>query len=170
MDPLSEAFQHHTWATEKLIGHLRQQPKEALSATAPGVYGEVLATLSHMIAADSRYLRYLEGTPPPPKTGTDPERTLDELADALRDQAVRWRIVLARAAELDITLPARGPRPELPHATNLLFAQALHHGNDHRTQICTVLSSNGYRSPDLDVWSYWMDRRAESAGGQPSRA
>jgi hypothetical protein len=39
MDPLSEAFQHHTWATEKLIRHLRPR--------AMGVYGEVLATLSH---------------------------------------------------------------------------------------------------------------------------
>ena len=161
MDPLSEAFQHHTWATEELIRHLRKLPKEALRASSPGVYGEVLATLSHLISADSRYLRYLEGTPPPPKTGPDIVRTLDELSDLLRDQAVRWRVVLARAGELDITLPARGTRPVLPHATNLLFAQALHHGNDHRTQICTVLSSNGYESPDLDVWRYWMERRFE---------
>jgi uncharacterized damage-inducible protein DinB len=161
MDPLSEAFQHHTWATEQLIRYLRRQPREALHASAPGVYGDVLATLSHLISADSRYLRYLEGTPPPPKSVPDPIRTLDELADALRDQAVRWRIVLARADELDITLPARGIRPELPHATNLLFAQALHHGNDHRSQICSVLTTNGYESPNLDVWTYWLDRRRE---------
>jgi uncharacterized damage-inducible protein DinB len=161
MDPLSEAFQHHAWATEQLIRHLRKLPKEALSASSPGVYGEVLATLSHLISADSRYLRYLEGTPPPPRTGPDIVKTLDQLSDLLRDQAVRWRVVLARAGELDITLPARGTRPVLPHATNLLFAQALHHGNDHRTQICTILSSSGYESPDLDVWRYWMERRFE---------
>jgi len=161
MDPLSEAFQHHTWATEKMIVHLRKLPKAALSARSTGVYGEVLATLSHLVSADSRYLRYLEGTPPPPKTGPDIVRSLDELEDKLRDQAVRWRVVLARAGELDITLPARGTRPLMPHATNLLFAQALHHGNDHRTQICTVLSSNGYECPDLDVWTYWRERRLE---------
>ena len=160
MDPLSEAFQHHTWATEQLIEHLRSLPEAALTASAPGVYGEVLATLSHLLDADGRYLRYLEGTPPPPKSGPDPTKPLDELADQLRDQAVRWRIVLARIDEIDVTLPARGPRPELPHATNLLVGQALHHGNDHRTQICTVLSASGYAPPDLDVWSYWMARRA----------
>jgi len=66
-----------------------------------------------------------------------------------------------RVGELDVTLHARGDRPELPHATNLLVVQALHHGNDHRTQICTVLSASGYEAPDLDVWSYWMDRRRE---------
>ena len=161
MDPLSEAFQHHLWATGKLLEHLRALPAEALAAKAPGVYGETLATLSHLIDADSRYLRYLEGTPPPPKTAPDRTRTLDELADALRDQAPRWRMVLARAGELDITIPARGTRPELPHATNLLFAQALQHGNDHRSQICTILTANGHEAPDIDVWRYWMARRAE---------
>jgi len=161
MDPLSEAFQHHTWATERLIRHLRDLPEAALSATTTGVYGEVLATLSHLLDADGRYLSYLEGMPPPPKSGPDPTRSLDMLADQLRDQAVRWRVVLARVADLDVTIPARGDRPELMHATNLLVAQALHHGDDHRTQICTVLTANGYEAPDLDVWSYWMDRRAE---------
>lgn len=161
MDPLSEAFQHHTWATEQLIRHLRTLPESALSATTTGVYGEVLATLSHLISADSRYLRYLEGTPLPPRTEPDRTASLDELADQLRDQAVGWRVLLSRIGEVDATIPARGDRPELPHATNLLVAQALHHGDDHRTQICTVLSANGYEAPDLDVWSYWMDRRAE---------
>jgi uncharacterized damage-inducible protein DinB len=163
MDPLSEAFQHHTWATEQLIRHLRGLPADALSATTTGVYGEVLATLSHLLDADGRYLQYLEGTPPPPRTGPDTTRPLDELADQLRDQAVRWRILLTRIDEIDVTLPARHERPELPHATNLLIAQALHHGTDHRTHICTVLSANGYEAPDLDVWTYWMARRADKS-------
>jgi uncharacterized damage-inducible protein DinB len=162
MDPLSEAFQHHTWATERLIRHLGTLPEGALTATTEGVYGEVLATLSHLLAADGRYLSYLEGVDAPPRAaGPDAVRNLDELADQLRDQAVRWRLVLARVGELDVTLEARSDRPELPHATNLLIAQALHHGTDHRTHICTVLSANGYETPDLDVWSYWMERRAE---------
>jgi len=159
MEPLREAFQHHFWATEKLIEYLRALPPEAETATAPGVYGEIPPTLSHLVDADGRYLLYLEGTPPPPKAGPDPTRTLDELSESLRDQIVRWRLLLDRVDELDVTLPARGDRPEMPHATNLMFAQALHHGNDHRTQICTVLSANGYEPPTLDVWAYWRERR-----------
>ena len=159
MDPLSEAFQHHTWATEKLIRHLRALPTDALTATAPGVYGEVLATLSHLLDADGRYILYLEGTPPEPREGPDPTKPLAVLADQVRDQAVHWRIVLAGVGELDVTIPARGDRPEMPHATNLLIGQALHHGNDHRTQICTVLSVNGFEVPILDVWAYWRERR-----------
>ncbi len=162
MDPLEEAFQHHTWATETLIRHLRGLPEAALTASAPGVYGEVLATLSHLVDADGRYLANLEGNPPAPRTGPAETMPLAELSDRLRDQAVRWRVVLARIDAIDVTLEPRGERPRLPHATNLLVAQALHHGNDHRTQICTVLSTNGYPSPDLDVWSYWRERRANA--------
>jgi uncharacterized damage-inducible protein DinB len=161
MDPLSEAFQHHTWATGELIRHLRTLPESALTATADGVYGEVLPTLSHLMAADNRYLLALEGQEAPRRAGPDAMVTLDELADRLRDLAVRWRMALARIGELDVTLAARPDRPELPHATNLLVAQALHHGNDHRTQICTVLSANGFEAPSLDVWRYWELRRAE---------
>jgi uncharacterized damage-inducible protein DinB len=160
MDPLSEAFQHHTWATDELIRHLRALPEAALTSTSPGVYGEVLATLSHLLEADGRYLLYLEGTPLP-KSGPDPMKSLDELADQLRNQVVRWRMLLARVDQLDVTIPARPDRPEMPHATNLLVAQTLHHGTDHRTQICTVLTSNGYDAPDLDVWRYWQERRSD---------
>ena len=157
MTPLEEAFQHHLWATDKLIEHLRGLPQEALGAGGAGVYGEVLATLSHMLGADGRYLTYIEGDSPPP--GNDTTRSLDELADELREHALRWRLALARIDALDVTLARRGERPEMPHATGLLFAQALHHGTDHRTQICTVLSANGFESPDLDVWEYWRERR-----------
>jgi uncharacterized damage-inducible protein DinB len=161
MDPLSEAFEHHIWATEKLIGHLRGLPEAALTSTSSGVYGEVLATLSHLLEADGRYIQYLEGTPPAPKEGSDPTEPIAVLADQLRHQAVRWRILLARVDQLDVTIPARRDRPEMPHATNLLLAQALHHGTDHRTQICTVLTSNGYDAPDLDVWRYWRERGSD---------
>jgi uncharacterized damage-inducible protein DinB len=161
MDPLSEAFQHHGWATETLIRHLRKLPGAAQTATAEGVYGEVLATLSHMLNADGRYLTNLEGKDLPPRTLLDTAKPLDELADQLRDQAVRWRMLLARIGEVDVTIPETPRHPVLPHSTNLLVVQALHHGTDHRTQICTVLTLNGFEAPNLDVWTYWRDRRAE---------
>jgi uncharacterized damage-inducible protein DinB len=161
MDPLSEAFQHNNWATLALIRHLQALPAAAQAATSAGVYGEVLATLSHLMAADDRYLLDLEGVPRQPRTTPDETVPLDVLAERLRDHTVRWRMILARVGEIDVTLPARVDRPELPHATNLLIAQALHHGTDHRTQICTALAVNGFETPDLDVWAYWMSRRAE---------
>jgi uncharacterized damage-inducible protein DinB len=34
------------------------------------------------------------------------------------------------------------------------FAQALHHGTDHRSQICTALTRLGVEPPNIDVWVF----------------
>lgn len=39
------------------------------------------------------------------------------------------------------------------------MAQAIHHADDHRSQVLSILGAHGLDVPDLDVWRY-----AESAG------
>ena len=34
------------------------------------------------------------------------------------------------------------------------LAQALHHGTDHRSQICTALTTLGMEPPPIDVWDF----------------
>ena len=34
------------------------------------------------------------------------------------------------------------------------LAQALHHGTDHRSQICTGLTALGQEPPEIDVWAF----------------
>jgi len=34
------------------------------------------------------------------------------------------------------------------------LAQALHHGTDHRSQVCTALTTLGIEPPNIDVWAY----------------
>jgi uncharacterized damage-inducible protein DinB len=46
------------------------------------------------------------------------------------------------------------------HATaGIRLAQAIHHGTDHRSQVCTALTTLGIEPPAIDVWDYaWVDR------------
>jgi uncharacterized damage-inducible protein DinB len=37
------------------------------------------------------------------------------------------------------------------------FAQVLHHGTDHRSQICTALTSLGAEPPSIDVWDFGVE-------------
>jgi uncharacterized damage-inducible protein DinB len=37
---------------------------------------------------------------------------------------------------------------------SIRLAQALHHGTDHRSQICTVLTTLGVQPPEIDVWDF----------------
>jgi uncharacterized damage-inducible protein DinB len=40
------------------------------------------------------------------------------------------------------------------------LAQVVHHGTDHRSQVCTALSLLGIEPPAIDVWDYaWQDGR-----------
>lgn len=80
----------------------------------------------------------------------------------MREHADRWTAFLDRlnAGTLDVTFPGRSDYPQTPHAEGLFLLQALHHGNDHRTQICSTLGALGLDVPELDGWTYWAGGRA----------
>ena len=41
------------------------------------------------------------------------------------------------------------------------IAQSVQHGTDHRSQVCTALTSFGIEPPDIDVWAYARASRRE---------
>jgi uncharacterized damage-inducible protein DinB len=52
------------------------------------------------------------------------------------------------------------------------LAQAIHHGTDHRSQLCTGLTALGIEPPEIDVWEwaktpgkYWYIDAPVAAGG-----
>ncbi|MHB8574336.1 MAG: DinB family protein [Dehalococcoidia bacterium] len=156
MDTLRELFRYHTWATLRLIDHVAGLPAEALRESAPGIYGPVLATLVHLVAAEQRYLSRLPGEYPRTALSEGTEPALADLRAIVSEQAKRWEALLDRGAELDVTMPALSDGwPETPHAETLLMLQNLHHGNDHRTQIGTVLGAHGRDVPEIGGWEYW---------------
>ena len=157
MDPLRRMFEHHRWATLVLIDHLAALPPETLRLELPGTRGDIGTTMAHIVGADARYLARLEGTfeagsgPAPIDEGLP----LAELRSRFERQAQTWLDLVPRAAELDVFLAARGDWPDTPHAEDLMFLQAIHHGNDHRTHICSILGAAGIEPPEIDGWSYW---------------
>jgi uncharacterized damage-inducible protein DinB len=155
LDPLRELFRHHAWATQALIDHCAGLPPDALQATVPGTAGTIHHTLVHLVAADGRYLSLMTGAPQAVRESAPPP--LGELRAHFAEQVRRWDAVLDRLDELDVTIPARGDDwPETPHARNLLLLQAFHHGNDHRTHVCTILGARGLPVPELSGWEYWL--------------
>jgi uncharacterized damage-inducible protein DinB len=150
-------FRHHVWATLQLIDHCNALPGERLQESVPGTYGSVIATLIHLVAADQRYLHRMDGAEAQPLVQERRPATLAELRAAIQAQAIRWEALVDRAPELDVTVRRR-EEPDIPRAEDLLFLQAIHHGNDHRTQVCVVLGAKSLDAPDLDGWHYWPER------------
>jgi uncharacterized damage-inducible protein DinB len=147
---LLELYRHKTWATLRLIEHCHALDDEQLDATIPGTYGTFRETLCHLVDADEDYFSMLAGqrlSEPLP----DGQVPLSRLAERIRRLAPRWE-VLAQ----DTDFPAREVTADdgvrMPGAVPM--AQAIHHADDHRTQVLSILGARGLEVPRLDVWSY----------------
>ena len=146
------------WATLQLIDHCMALEPARLELSTPGTYGTIRETLTHLVGADARYQHRLEtGQRKPRHEGPPP--TLADLRAEMARQADRWRDLLARQDEFDPTVPAEPnedpPYPEIPHAVGLLLTQAIHHGEEHRVQVNSILGAHGLEVPDLSGWEYF---------------
>ncbi|MGH7765351.1 MAG: DinB family protein [Candidatus Dormibacteraceae bacterium] len=147
-----ESFRYNKWANLQLLASCSGLTTAQLRLTAPGTYGTIADTFLHLLGAEERYIRRL----------TNEEPTLSEKSDfpgigALTDHATRTGDVLISLSQRvkpgEILETKYQDRPYRMQA-GVVLIQALHHGNDHRTHICTILGSNALPYTDMDVWSY----------------
>jgi uncharacterized damage-inducible protein DinB len=154
---LRAMFDHHIWATLVLIDALEELPPDRLDAEIPGTYGSMVDTLTHLVEADSRYLLRLRTTSIP-SAEDRPPRSPADVRTEMQGNAARWAQALdeLEAGTLDATIDSKDDYPRVEHAEGLLLLQAIHHGNDHRTQICSTLGALGLHVPELDGWEFWL--------------
>ncbi len=147
---LLELYRHKTWATLRLIELCQSLADEDLDATIPGTFGTIRETLRHLVDAEEGYLRILTGKrmwQPLPEAGVP----LDELARRIREMGPRWETLA-----VDSGLPGRAVTStdgwRFPGSVAL--AQAIHHADDHRSHVLSILGARGMELPDLAVWGY----------------
>jgi uncharacterized damage-inducible protein DinB len=150
---LDDAFAHHVWATVRLIDACLPLTPEQLATSVPGTYGSIIQTLRHLVDGDGFYLYGLTGDL---AHGIDTEHLdLRELQSAIKTNSAAWSQLLAQTPDPDaITLELDDDGFERRATVGIRFAQALHHGTDHRSQICTALTSLGVEPPIIDVWEF----------------
>lgn len=156
---LHDAFAHHVWATVQLIDAcLALEPKQ-LETTAPGTYGSMLDTARHLVGADASYLFVLNGG----RTAEIEEDGMDlaQLRSVMVANGPAWSELLATDLDPEATVVRHRDDGSESHAPmSIRLAQAIHHGTDHRSQICTALTTLGVEPPEIDVWAFaWEDGR-----------
>ena len=150
---LGDAFGHHVWATIRLIDACLPVESDRLETVAPGTFGSIIETMRHLVGADSAYLFALTGGT---FTSEDADwMDLPELRAAMERNAGAWTSLLEQDLDPDSIVVRRREDGSEGHAPlGIRLAQALHHGTDHRSQICTALTIVGVEPPAIDVWDY----------------
>jgi uncharacterized damage-inducible protein DinB len=151
------AFGHHVWATVRVIDACLELTSEQLETSVPGTYGPIARTLRHLVGSDSWYLLDLTGDPA--RRIDEKSMDLHELRDAMEADGQAWSALLGQGRDPEeiVTEVDEEDGYERDAPIGARLAQALHHGTDHRSQICTALTSLGVEPPSIDVWDFGVD-------------
>jgi uncharacterized damage-inducible protein DinB len=156
---LADAFDHHVWATLRVIDSCLALSDEQLATTVPGTYGSILDTMRHLVGADASYLELLSGGRVSPID--EDSMSLAELRPVMEANAPVWADVLAAAGDPEqVVVRHRDDGSTSTAPLGIRLAQVVHHGTDHRSQVCTALTSLGITPPEIDVWDMgWSQGR-----------
>jgi uncharacterized damage-inducible protein DinB len=163
---LADAFAHHVWATIRLIDACLALPPGQLETSVPGTFGSIIETLRHLVGADASYLFVLTGGRAPEID--EAEMDLEQLRSVMVSSGPAWALLVAEDLDPDADVVRQRDDGIDSHAPlGIRLAQALHHGTDHRSQVCTALTTLGVEPPAIDVWDFadWQGRLAEVPRG-----
>jgi len=162
---LVDLLRHHSWATIRLIEFAGGLDSAQLGWTEAGTYGSIDQTLAHIVGADRYYLLLLTGARPsdaPMKAG-DPVDLRDLLARA-RAVAERYERYAGGVVDPDETRTSEGSSGPRRERVGTIITQVMHHGNEHRSQIGTILSAHGVEHPDYSGWAWGNEVSAAAQG------
>ena len=149
---LSDAFEHHAWATLRLIDACLTLTLQQLAATAPGTYGSIIDTMQHLVAGDASYLWVLVGGEQP---SDGDAADLVALRDLMERNRPRWAALLEGGVDPDrVVVRHRDDGSETRTPLGIRLAQVIHHGTDHRSHVATILTTLGIEPPEIDVWAF----------------
>jgi uncharacterized damage-inducible protein DinB len=149
---LADAFGHHVWATLRLIDVCLTLTPDQLGAAVPGTFGNILDTLRHLVGADRSYLTVLSGGHV--ERVDEDTLGLPELRAAMAKNGAVWAWLADQDLDPSAVLVRVRPDGSKSHApVGIRLAQALHHGTDHRSQVCTALTQLGIQPPEI-AWDF----------------
>lgn len=155
---LEEAFRAHAWATHRLLDFCADLSPDQLAAKGAVTGWTIRGTLTHLVSADSYYVTSLAGSARlVPGWDEDEARSMD--IEALQEGAARvaaaWEAYLKTDDDSDGLILIDGGTFECRRG--VIVAHALHHGDLHREQVCSIIRSLSLEPPDLQPWEYAID-------------
>jgi uncharacterized damage-inducible protein DinB len=150
---LADAFGHHVWATIRVLDACAALDDTQLATSVPGTYGSIMDTLRHLVGGDVFYLDVLRGGEPEPfrEAASD----IPTLRAVMQAHDATWqRLVAGDPDPTSVVVEHEASGYDTHAPLGIRLAQALHHGTDHRSQVCTALTTLGIEPPPIEVWDF----------------
>ena len=158
---LTQLFQHNRWANERLLEACRDLTEAQRAASVVGTYGELGYTLTHLVRAESFYVKLLTGWQPPVRWEIPgPWPGIDVLLERSRftgDQLVEIADRIAPGLVIDTGDDEFAP-------ASVILAQTINHATEHRAHVATILTQLGIQPPELDGWAFGAAHETLEAG------
>lgn len=139
---------HSAWATNEVLEHCLGLGDQALLAA--GTDGTVHETLTHLVESDAGFLGLLVGGEDEPLTGAAPPDVLRRLAERAR---AGWQAYAESGPDHERVFGQCPSGFGMPAWAATV--QAIHHANDHRAHVGTILGAHGLPIPNgSGVWDY----------------
>ena len=152
---LDAAFAHNTWATLRVIDACADLDEAALQTNVPGTRGPLVETLRHIVVGEAFDLEIVTGIHANEALEHMSPRELREPTEML---GAAWSRFLGDPIDPDQMVHEVDDSDGYERTAPLAFrlAGTLNHGSDHRSQICTALTTLGLEPPRIDVMDYGL--------------
>jgi len=150
---LVELIRYNNWANAQILSACRKLTADQLTASTPGTYGPIIATLWHTILAEADYIGRLTGSRPQPPASWEDDHSLDNPAAIAETEAFTLLDTIQRFPP-DYMVHEEEDGNKLDYKAQTLFIQIINHGIEHRTNVTTIMSGLGLPVPEVDGWGY----------------
>jgi uncharacterized damage-inducible protein DinB len=165
---LVELIRYHNWANAQILATCQELNWEQLTASAPGTYGPIIATLWHMILSEADYVGRLTGPRLQPSISYEEDPGLSNLSP-FADQVAGALLDTIQRISPDQMVHEEEDGNTMDYKARALFIQIVNHGIEHRTNITTILSGLGLPAPEVDGWGYLFAHPDQFALKEESR-
>jgi uncharacterized damage-inducible protein DinB len=154
---METAFAHHVWATMRVIDACLDLSVDNLETSVPGTRGPLLETLRHLVLSDTFDLFIMTGD----RTfDIDEEHlSLTEARVVMERNGSGWAEYVSRPLDADEMVHEVDETDGFERWAPVGFrlVSVLNHGTDHRSQVCTALTTLGVEPPKIDVFTLGLE-------------
>jgi uncharacterized damage-inducible protein DinB len=148
-----EFFQYNHWANQELMGICINLSEEIITSSIPGSYGSIRDTFTHILKAETSFLKRIHGVYPEPDFKWEENPSLSQMMsyETAVNEALLDTLQRVPATQ---NVHEEGSGWTFDYQARLIFMSVVYHSIAHRTDITTVLNNKGISLPELDVWGY----------------